>query len=166
MTKTKVIVTDQNKDALVNEFFGYSDKKINVKVWNEEANRAIYESNNVYNKLMCFAMITGKYAQVTDQIMEVMKGLQGNMNSIYYKDRNAYNKYVGYMETIVKTYIKISQAATSDLSEMLSLDKEGVKDVTATRDAGGKLPEGTEDRRTSGALGDNRSNKKYAKAKK
>ena len=166
MTKTKVIVTDQNKDALVNEFFGYSDKKINVKVWNEEANRAIYESNNVYNKLMCFAMITGKYAQVTDQIMEVMKGLQGNMNSIYYKDRNAYNKYVGYMETIVKTYIKISQAATSDLSEMLSLDKEGVKDVTATRDAGGKLPEGTEDRRTSGALGDNRSNKKYAKTKK
>lgn len=166
MTKTKVIVTDQNKDALVNEFFGYSDKKINVKVWNEEANRAIYESNNVYNKLMCFAMITGKYAQVTDQIMEVMKGLQGNMNSIYYKDRNAYNKYVGYMETIVKTYIKISQAATSDLSEMLSLDKEGVKDVTATRDSGGKLPEGTEDRRTSGALGDNRSNKKYAKTKK
>lgn len=166
MTKTKVIVTDQNKDALVNEFFGYSDKKINVKVWNEEANRAIYESNNVYNKLMCFAMITGKYAQVTDQIMEVMKGLQGNMNSIYYKDRNAYNKYVGYMETIVKTYIKISQAATSDLSEMLSLDKEGVKDVTATRDAGGKLPEGTEDRRTSGALGDNRSNKKYARTKK
>ncbi len=166
MTKTKVIVTDQNKDALVNEFFGYSDKKINVKVWNEEANRAIYESNNVYNKLMCFAMITGKYAQVTDQILEVMKGLQGNMNSIYYKDRNAYNKYVGYMETIVKTYIKISQAATSDLSEMLSLDKEGVKDVTATRDAGGKLPEGTEDRRTSGALGDNRSNKKYAKTKK
>lgn len=166
MTKTKVIVTDQNKDALVNEFFGYSDKKINVKVWNEEANRAIYESNNVYNKLMCFAMITGKYAQVTDQIMEVMKGLQGNMNSIYYKDRNAYNKYVGYMETIVKTYIKISQAATSDLSEMLSLDKEGVKDVTATRDAGGKLPAGTEDRRTSGALGDNRSNKKYAKTKK
>ena len=166
MTKTKVIVTDQNKDALVNEFFGYSDKKINVKVWNEEANRAIYESNNVYNKLMCFAMITGKYAQVTDQILEVMKGLQGNMNSIYYKDRNAYNKYVGYMETIVKTYIKISQAATSDLSEMLSLDKEGVKDVTATRDSGGKLPEGTEDRRTSGALGDNRSNKKYAKTKK
>ena len=32
MTKTKVIVTDQNKDALTNEFFGYNDQKINVKV--------------------------------------------------------------------------------------------------------------------------------------
>jgi len=166
MTKTKVIVTDKNKDALINEFFGYSDKKINVKVWNEEANRAIYESNNVYNKLMCFAMITGKYSQVTDQILEVMQGLQGNMNSIYYKDRNAYNKYVGYMETIVKTYMSITKAATSDLTEMLSLDKEGVKDVTASRDAGNKLPEGAEDRRTSGALGNNRANKQYAKTKK
>ena len=166
MTKTKVIVTDQNKDALINEFFGYSDKKINVKVWNEEANRAIYESNNVYNKLMCFAVITAKYSQVTDQILEVMQGLQGNMNSIYYKDRNAYNKYVGYMETIVKTYMSITKAATSDLTEMLSLDKEGVKDVTASRDAGNKLPEGAEDRRTSGALGNNRANKQYAKTKK
>ena len=166
MTKTKVIVTDQNKDALINEFFGYSDKKINVKVWNEEANRAIYESNNVYNKLMCFAVITAKYSQVTDQILEVMQGLQGNMNSIYYKDRNAYNKYVGYMETIVKTYMSITKAATSDLTEMLSLDKEGIKDVTASRDAGNKLPEGAEDRRTSGALGNNRANKQYAKTKK
>lgn len=166
MTKTKVIVTDKNKDALINEFFGYSDKKINVKVWNEEANRAIYESNNVYNKLMCFAVITAKYSQVTDQILEVMQGLQGNMNSIYYKDRNAYNKYVGYMETIVKTYMSITKAATSDLTEMLSLDKEGVKDVTASRDAGNKLPEGAEDRRTSGALGNNRANKQYAKTKK
>ena len=166
MTKTKVIVTDKNKDALINEFFGYSDKKINVKVWNEEANRAIYESNNVYNKLMCFAVITAKYSQVTDQILEVMQGLQGNMNSIYYKDRNAYNKYVGYMETIVKTYMSITKAATSDLTEMLSLDKEGIKDVTASRDAGNKLPEGAEDRRTSGALGNNRANKQYAKTKK
>lgn len=166
ITKSKVIVNDKNREALVNEFFGYSDKKINVKVWNEEANRAIYESNNVYNKLICFAAITRNYAEVTNQILEVMQGLQGNMNSIYYKDRVSYNKYLKYMQTIVNVYTQLTKAAISDLTEMRSLDKDDVASVTAARDAGGKLPEGAEDRRTSGSNGNNRAEKKFAKTKK
>ena len=56
-------------------------------------------------------------------------------------------------------------AATSDLKEMLKLDKEAIK-ITRSRDAGNPLPEGEKDRRTSGSDGNNRSGNKYAKSKK
>lgn len=165
MTKTKVVVNDNNKDALVNEFFGYSDMKVNAKMWNEEANRAIYESNNAYTKLELFCLITNQYSDITNDILKVMDGLQGDMNSIYYKDRKSYNTYRGYMKIIVSTYSKLIAAATSDLNEMLKLDKE-VINVTRSRDAGNPLPEGEPDRRTSGSNGDNRKKTPYAKTKK
>ena len=163
--KTKIVVNDNNKDALIDEFFGYSNDKVNVKVWNAEANRAIYESNNVYTKLEIFAAITNQYQQITAQILQVMEGLQGNMNSVYYKNRNLYNECVNNMKIIVQTYSKLITAVTADLSEMLRLDKEVIK-VTRSRDAGNPLPEGEPDRRTSGSNGNNAVSTKYAKTKK
>lgn len=163
--KTKIVVNDNNKDALIDEFFGYSNDKVNVKVWNAEANRAIYESNNVYTKLEVFAAITNQYQQITAQILQVMEGLQGNMNSVYYKNRNLYNECVNNMKIIVQTYSKLITAVTADLAEMLRLDKEAIK-ITRSRDAGNPLPEGEPDRRTSGSNGNNRIQTTYAKTKK
>ena len=165
MAKTKVAVTDKNREALIDEFFGYSDKKVNIKVWNEEAQKAIYESNNVYTKLELFCLVAEQYSEITLAILEVIKGLEGNMNSIYYKNRSKYNECKKNMDIIVKTYSMILNAATSDLKEMLKLDKEAIK-ITRSRDAGNPLPEGEKDRRTSGSDGNNRSGNKYAKTKK
>jgi rubrerythrin len=163
--KTKIVVNDNNKEALIDEFFGYSDQKVNAKVWNAEANKAIYESNNVYTKLEIFAAITKQYQEITNQVLTVMEGLQGNMNSIYYKNRNKYNECVANMKIIVNTYTQLIGACTADLSEMLRLDKEAIN-ITRSRDAGNPLPEGAKDRRTSGSNGNNRIETQYAKTKK
>lgn len=131
MTKTKVIVTDQNKDALTNEFFGYNDQKINVKVWNEEANKAIYESNNVYTKLQLFGVITNNYLDITLAIMEVLERMQGDTNSIYYKNRALYNDAVNNLKIISTVYRKFINACVSDLAEMQKFDKSVLEETRA-----------------------------------
>ena len=169
MTKTKIIVTDENKDALTNEFFGYNDKKINVKVWNAEANKAIYESNNIYNKLQLFGVITNQYLDVTLAILQVLEKMQGDMNSIYYKNRNLYNDAVNNMNIIVTTYRKLINATVSDLAEMQKFDKT-VLDATHAQDVAvqtGQKYEG-ETRRTTGSMDSSGANNqnRYAKQKK
>jgi hypothetical protein len=169
MTKTKIIVTDENKDALTNEFFGYNDKKINVKVWNAEANKAIYESNNIYNKLQLFGVITNQYLYVTLAILQVLEKMQGDMNSIYYKNRNLYNDAVNNMNIIVTTYRKLINATVSDLAEMQKFDKT-VLDATHARDVAvqtGQKYEG-ETRRTTGSMDSSgtKNQNRYAKQKK
>ena len=169
MTKTKIIVTDENKDALTNEFFGYNDKKINVKVWNAEANRAIYESNNIYNKLQLFGVITNQYLDVTLAILQVLEKMQGDMNSIYYKNRNLYNDAVNNMNIIVTTYRKLINATVSDLAEMQKFDKT-VLDATHAQDVAvqtGQKYEG-ETRRTTGSMDSSgtKNQNRYAKQKK
>jgi rubrerythrin len=167
MTKTKVIVTDQNKDALTNEFFGYNDQKINVKVWNEEANKAIYESNNVYTKLQLFGVITNNYLDITLAIMEVLERMQGDTNSIYYKNRALYNDAVNNLKIISTVYRKFINACVSDLAEMQKFDKS-VLEETRAHDVAvqtGQKWEG-DTHRTSGGMAKEVPNaNKYAKKK-
>ena len=168
VTKTKVVVNDNNKEALTNEFFGYNDQKINVKVWNAEANKAIYQSNNVYTKLELFGVITNQYLDITLSIMEVLEKMQGDMNSIYYKNRNLYNDAANNMKIIATTYRKLINACVSDLAEMNKFDKK-VLETTRSRDTAeqtGQQWEG-EDRRTSGNMAKEIKNEnKYARQKK
>ena len=166
-TASKIVITDKNKDALLDELFGYSDKKIDVAMWNEELNRAIYESNNVYNKITAFQCVTKQYAEVSNGIYDVMDNLQNNANSIAWKDKITYNKYMKWMSEILVAYTNLLNAAQKDLEAMDSIPDSGdVKDATASRDMGNKLPEGEPDRRTSGSNGNNAASNKYAKSKK
>ena len=166
-TATKIVITDKNKDALLDELFGYSDKKIDVAMWNEELNRAIYESNNVYNKITAFQCVTKQYAEVSNGIYDVMDNLQNNANSIAWKDKITYNKYMKWMSEILAAYTNLLNAAQKDLEAMDSIPDSGdVKGATASRDMGNKLPEGEPDRRTSGSNGNNAASNKYAKSKK
>ena len=168
VSKTKIVVNENNKESLTNEFFGYNEQKINVRVWNAEANKAIYQSNNVYTKLQLFAVITNQYLDITLSIMEVLEKLQGDMNSIYYKNRQLYNNAVEDMKIIATTYRKLINACVSDLAEMNKFDKS-VLDATHARDTAeqtGQKWEG-EDRRTSGSMAQQVPNEnQYAKQKK
>ena len=168
VTKTKVVVNDNNKEALANEFFGYNEHKINVKVWNEEANKAIYQSNNVYTKLEMFSLITNQYLNITLGIMEVLEKMQGDMNSIYYKNRNLYNDATNNMQIIATTYRKLINACVSDLAQMNKFDKS-ILASTRERDTAeqtGQKWEG-EDHRTSGSMvKTNKNENQYAKQKR
>lgn len=168
VTKTKVVVNDNNKEALANEFFGYNEHKINVKVWNEEANKAIYQSNNVYTKLEMFSLITNQYLNITLGIMEVLEKMQGDMNSIYYKNRNLYNDATNNMQIIATTYRKLINACVSDLAQMNKFDKS-ILASTRERDTAeqtGQKWEGEEHRTSGSMVKTNKNENQYAKQKK
>lgn len=168
VTKTKVVVNDNNKEALANEFFGYNEQKINVKVWNEEANKAIYQSNNVYTKLEMFSLITNQYLNITLGIMEVLEKMQGDMNSIYYKNRTLYNDATNNMQIIATTYRKLINACVSDLAQMNKFDKS-ILASTRERDTAeqtGQKWEGEEHRTSGSMVKTNKNENQYAKQKR
>ena len=138
--KTKVVVTDDNKAALQNEFFGYSDEKINVKV-THGTDQAINDSGNIYNRLDTCILVTKKYADISIAVLDEMKKLEGDVNSIYYKNRTAYNNAMKDIKTVVDKYTQFISAMSHDLTEIMKIDN-GLLKLTRERDmteqSGGK----------------------------
>lgn len=134
LTPTKVVITDNNKDALAREFFGYSDEKIPVNVAHGENGPVIKDSNNIYNKMEILSLTTKQYCDVADAVLEQLKKLEGDVNSIYYKNRKVYNYAVEGMKVIVNRYNQFIKAMAHDLKVMLTLDN-GLLKMTRERDA-------------------------------
>ena len=130
--KTKVVVTDDNKAALQNEFFGYSDEKVNVKV-THGTDQAINDSGNIYNRLDACILVTKKYADISIAVLDEMKKLEGDVNSIYYKNRTAYNDAMKNIKTVVDKYTQFISAMSHDLTEIMKIDN-GLLKLTRERD--------------------------------
>jgi hypothetical protein len=134
LTPTKVVVTDNNRDALAREFFGYSNEKIPVNVSHGENGPVVKDSNNIYNKMEILSLTTKQYCDVAAAVLEQLKKFEGDVNSIYYKNRKAYNYAVEGMKTIVNRYNQFIKAMAHDLKVMLTLDN-GLLKMTRERDA-------------------------------
>lgn len=130
--KTKVVVTDENKAALQNEFFGYSDEKINVKV-THGTDQVVNDSGNIYNRLDACILITKKYAEISIAVLDEIKKLEGDVNSVYYKNRNTYNKAMKNIKLVVDKYTQFISAMSHDLTELMKLDN-GLLKMTRERD--------------------------------
>lgn len=153
-TKTKVIVTDANKDAIAQDFFGYSDKKLAVPTQHGGDDAPVtHDSVNGFNTLSVLAGVTKQYGDIADEVVTQLNGFEGNPSSIYYKNRNLYNKCVKYMEQVVKHFNILINAMSHDINVLLKLDN-GLLAMTRERDrveqTGGTW-EGP-DVRTSGSL--------------
>lgn len=134
LNKTKVIVNDNNEDMLIREFFGYSDQKINVAVQYEGDKHATNPSANIYNRLDMLIKISKEYMAVSEEVLEQAGKLEGDMNSIFYKDRKTYNKYAEYLKTIVDKYGKYIACMAHDLKVIYSFD-DGILKMTQDRDS-------------------------------
>lgn len=134
LTPTKVVVTDNNRDALAREFFGYSNEKIPVNVSHGENGPVVRDSNNIYNKMEILSLTTKQYCDVAAAVLEQLKRFEGDVNSIYYKNRKAYNYAVEGMKTVVNRYNQFIKAMAHDLKVMLTLDN-GLLKMTRERDA-------------------------------
>lgn len=130
--KTKVVVTDDNKAALQNEFFGYSDEKVNVKV-THGTDQVVNDSGNIYNRLDACILITKKYAEISIAVLDEIKKLEGDVNSVYYKNRTAYNKAMKNIKLVVDKYTQFIGAMSHDLTELMKLDN-GLLKMTRERD--------------------------------
>lgn len=139
-TKTKVVVTDANKAAIQNEFFGYNDDKIKVGV-THGTDQIVHDSDNIYNKLNVMILVVKQYAEISEAVLNEMSKLEGDVNSVYYKNRPVYNKAKDNMSTVIKTYNQFISAMSHDLTQILKLDN-GLLKLTRERDmteqSGGK----------------------------
>lgn len=150
--KTKVVVTDSNKDIIARDFFGYNPTKINVKVQHGDDPNTVYDSDNAYNSLDILVNVTTQYAEISKEVLEQLEKLEGDASSVFYKNRSLYNSSVKNMKIIVNYYNKFISAIGHDMNAMLKLD-QGLLAMTRERDSveqsGGKW-EGPDVRTTSG----------------
>lgn len=132
LTKTKVVVTEQNKDLLTQQFFGYSDTKIDVAV-SRNGGPSVNDSANIYNRIDVMSAVTKEYCQISIEMLEKLRDLEGQSNSIYYKNRSLYNSSVSAMKEIVGRYNQFIKCLAHDLKVMLTLDN-GLLEQTRHRD--------------------------------
>lgn len=139
-TKTKVVVTDANKTALQNEFFGYNDNKLNVAV-THGTDQVVRDSANIYNRLDAMILIIKQYAEISKAVLDQLSKLEGDVNSVYYKNRPVYNKAKDNMTEVIKKYNQFISATSHDLNQIMKLDN-GLLKMTRERDmteqSGGK----------------------------
>lgn len=148
LTKTKVIVTKENEAALAKEFFGYTDAKLNVR----DSSGVKSKSANIYNRMAAIAQITGEYAEITRGVVDAVAQLEGDVSSVYYKNRKAYTKAVSVLQEITALYNRIAAAVSHDMNAIMKLDK-GIMAITNERDktvASGKSWDGLDVRATGG----------------
>lgn len=167
LTKTKVVVNENNKDMLAREFFGYSSEKLNVAVTHGNSETAVRDSNNIYSRLDVLMLLTKEYSKISMEVLNHLKGFEGDSNSIYYKNRKMFNLALDGMKLIVEKYNQFIKAMASDLNTIIKLDN-GLLAMTRMRDSteqsGGKW-EGEDIRTQNGVLSKGAPNK-YATDKK
>lgn len=120
--KTKVVITDKNESMLMQEFFGYSDNKLKVAVQREGDDKTYHESNNIYNRLELIATTAADYAEISKSVLTMLEGFEGNINSIYYKNRKIYNVSVKQMQDVCNGYKRLINAISHDLTTIMKLD--------------------------------------------
>lgn len=167
LTKTKVVVNENNKDMLAREFFGYSSEKLNVAVTHGNSETAVRDSNNIYSRLDVLMLLTKEYSKISMEVLNHLKGFEGDSNSIYYKNRKMFNLALDGMKLIVEKYNQFIKAMASDLNTIIKLDN-GLLAMTRMRDSteqsGGKW-EGEDIRTQNGVLSKGAPDK-YATDKK
>ena len=131
-TKTKVVVTDANKAALQNEFFGYNDNKLDVAV-THGTDQVVRDSANIYNRLDAMILIIKQYAEISKAVLDQLSKLEGDVNSVYYKNRSVYNKAKDNMTEVIKKYNQFISATSHDLNQIMKLDN-GLLKMTRERD--------------------------------
>ena len=128
LQKTKLVVTDANEAYLEELFFGYTDKKYNVIMNDQEGNEKNVDiSMNIYNQLdiaLSALEITGNETNV---ILEELEKLEGQ-GGIYAEKPKVYNSAVRAASQMVKSIQKFVNAMTSDIKTIFDLNR-GLKEI-------------------------------------
>lgn len=128
LTKTKVIVNDNTKDALENLFFGETPNKITNQTGDPV-------SANTYNSFSsCLDFANTFMENKVNAIMEFIEQMSNNMNSIYHKKPEAYKSLCEYMKIIQTVTQRVISAVASDLGEYVKVNNKCTKEATAEAD--------------------------------
>lgn len=128
LTKSKVVVTSSNEAELANIFFGYTDDKT-----------ASGKSKNIYHALEAVSDAAEICAKGCNSLVEWMMNLERDPHSIYYKDRESYNKAVKSMKVINDGFKMFTKALTHDMNVVMKLNN-GILEQTRKADEAGVDP--------------------------
>lgn len=132
LTKTKIIVDDNNKNAIEELFFGFSkDDRINVN--SPDKYDRIMRSGNIYNKLNNLLNWTDLSCKKISKSIQAIQNLQQDTNSIYYTNRNQYNSCIEKLKQVEKCFNKFLKALVSDINTVMKLNN-GILEATNAKD--------------------------------
>ena len=128
LTKTKLIVTDENEDSLEQKFFGETPDKF--KDMNDK-NR----SNNEYNIFDMGLQTAEDFLEKNvNEVMGRLDKLVQDADSIYYKKEQEFKKLDEAMKVVSDVTNNIIKAVTNDLSEYAKVDNNCLKAATEEKD--------------------------------
>ena len=128
LTRTKLIVTEENEEALEKKFFGETPDKF--KDMNDK-NRSVNEYNIFDLGLQTAEDFMEKNV---NEVMGRLEQMVQDADSIYYKKEQEYKKLDEAMKVVAKTTENIIKAVTNDLAEYTKVDNNCLKAATEEKD--------------------------------
>ena len=143
LTKTKIIVNDENEDQIAKIFFGYTKEKAGVVKEKENSFEVQHKSINIYNAYETISNFLEYCSKGSTKFVEYMEKLDNDVNSVKYKDKNKYNQVLESMKVVNKGYDIFLKALTHDMKVVMNMFNQMANETQAKDLEDNKSTEGS-----------------------
>lgn len=149
LTKTKIIVNDENEDQIAKIFFGYTKEKAGVVKEKENSFEVQHKSMNIYTEYEIISNFLEYCSKGSTKFVEYMEKLDSDVNSVKYKDKNKYNQVLESMKVVNKGYDIFLKALTHDMKVVMNMFNQMANETQAKDLEDNKLTEGSTTQQSS-----------------
>ena len=149
LTKTKIIVNDENEDQIAKIFFGYTKEKAGVVKEKENSFEVQHKSMNIYTEYEIISSCLEACFKNSTKFVEYMEKLDSDVNSIKYKDKNKYNQVLESMKVVNKGYDIFLKALTHDMKVVMNMFNQMANETQAKDLEDNKSTEGSTTQQSS-----------------
>lgn len=140
LTKTKIIVNDENEDQIAKLFFGYTKNKVGVIKEKENGYEIQHKSENIYTYYENISNIVENCSKNCQKFVEYMEKLDSDVNSVKYKDKNKYNQVLNSMKIVNKGFDIFIKALAHDMKTIMNMFNQ-MANETQAKDLEDNAPE-------------------------
>lgn len=137
LTKTKVIVTNDNTEYLEDAFFGVDTRGGNQINSTVKDSKNTNMSSNIYNKLLLILEDLEISAKSADAVLETLNAMPGMQNTLYQNNQSKWNESVNAMKEVVRSFNIFTKAVTNDVNQCVKLNN-GLLELMQNYDASRK----------------------------
>lgn len=136
LTKTKVVLTQENTPILEEQFFGYTTRNYAMIEKEGENTKNIKLSINVYNQMSILLDALAALGAETKLVMEALNNQEGTQGTTYDKMPGVWKNAIRAISVMEKSVSKFNAAVAADVSEMIKVNN-GLKEAMETADTTG-----------------------------
>lgn len=137
LSKSKLIVNDNNQEELEKLFFGYTDSGYETMEREGENSKSIDLSKNIYNQMNIVLDAFSKSSAYVGELLNRLEIMEGKSDTIYQKNNKLYNKCVQTAGELTKALNKFNAAVSHDISTVTKIDN-GLMEAVNKADEGDK----------------------------